>query len=119
MLVLELRREGVCSLPALAQQWRRDPAYLKSAVELWIKLGSRQDFERAWLDAIRSAVAALSAAAATAAAAKAAAAAGAVASGAGGEGEACAAPGPADNHTGQKSGENACSRKKKRKKTGV
>eukprot|EP00903_Cladosiphon_okamuranus_P006361 g6231.t1 len=74
MLVLELRQKGVCSLPALAQQWRREPAYLKSAVELWIKLGYKQAFEKAWVDAIKSAVAALSAAAAAAATAKAAAA---------------------------------------------
>lgn len=64
ILVLELRQKGVCSLPALVQHWRRDPAYLKSAVEMWVKLGSKQEFEKAWRNAIKTAVAALGAAAA-------------------------------------------------------
>ncbi|CAN0252765.1 unnamed protein product, partial [Ectocarpus fasciculatus] len=53
ILVLELRQRGVCSLPALLREWQRDPAYLKGAVEMWVKLGSRQGFEKAWPAAIR------------------------------------------------------------------
>ncbi|CAN0107714.1 unnamed protein product, partial [Ectocarpus fasciculatus] len=59
ILVLELRQRGVCSLPALLREWQRDPAYLKGAVEMWVKLGSRQGFEKAWPAAIRTAVAAV------------------------------------------------------------
>ena len=144
MLVLELRQKGVCSLPALAQQWCRDPAYLKSAVEMWIKLGSRQAFEKVWLGAVKSAVAALGAAAAAAATAKAAAAAApagvtaaataatasaaattsagddaAVASGGGGggEGKPGTDPGPTDTQTAKKGAESGTPRKKKRKIT--
>lgn len=129
--MLELRQKGVSSLPALAQQWHRDPAYLKSAVEMWIKLGSKQGFEKAWLIATKSAVAALSAAAATAAAAKAAAAAaaatpaagaalaadaaGAVVSVGGREGKTPAAPGPATTPTGKKRAERGLPRKRKKK----
>lgn len=70
--MLELRQKGVSSLPALVQQWRRDPTYLKSAVEMWIKLGDKKAFEEAWRTATRAAVAALAAAVAAAAAASAA-----------------------------------------------
>lgn len=110
MLVLELRQKGVCSLPALAQQWCRDPTYLQSAVQTWIKVGSRQDFNKAWLNAIRSAVAALSAAAATAAAAKA-----AVSTSAAGAGIA-AGGGAATAKAGKKAGKSDPPRKRKREK---
>lgn len=61
ILVLELKQKGVCSLPALVQQWRRDRTYLKGSVELWVKLGSKQEFEKVWANAIKTAVLALAA----------------------------------------------------------
>lgn len=64
--MLELRQRGICSLPALLREWQRDPSYLKGAVEMWVKLGSRQGFEKAWPTAIRTAVAAVGGASAVA-----------------------------------------------------
>lgn len=64
--MLDLRQRGVCSLPALLREWQRDPAYLKGAVEMWVKLGSRQGLEKAWPNAIRTAVAAVGGASAAA-----------------------------------------------------
>ncbi|CAM9099685.1 unnamed protein product [Laminaria digitata] len=61
ILVLELRQKGVCSLPALVQQWRQDRTYLKGSVELWVKLGCKQGFEKVWANAIKTAVLALAA----------------------------------------------------------
>ncbi|CAN0147330.1 unnamed protein product [Discosporangium mesarthrocarpum] len=54
-LLTTLRREGVCSLPGLQEKWRRDPSFLKGAVQLWVRVEGRPTFEVAWQAAIKTA----------------------------------------------------------------
>lgn len=61
ILVLELRKKSVSSLPDLVREWRRNPAYLKGSVELWVKVGSKRAFGKVWSNAIKTAVVALAA----------------------------------------------------------
>lgn len=58
ILVLDLRKRGVSSLPTLVEQWRQDPTYLKSSVGLWVKVGCKPRFEKAWANTVKTAVAA-------------------------------------------------------------